>query len=132
PGCEEANGQQCDTLRSVEAGGKRANYTAENAQFHWGVTPPGRWALFEVKKDPGCMNDLAAAEPERAAAMGAAYDKWWDATYPVMVKRGGDAEIVWSKVQLDLINKKKAAKAAKAEQEKKADQQSQPNPTTKP
>ena len=60
--------------------------------------------------------------------MGAAYDKWWDATYPVMVKRGGDAEIVWSKVQTDLINKKKAAKAAKAaeaakaEQEKKADQ----------
>ncbi|MCX6965270.1 MAG: hypothetical protein NTW41_07965 [Verrucomicrobia bacterium] len=51
--------------------------------------------------------------------MGAAYDKWWDATYPVMVKRGGDAEIVWSKVQTDLINKKKAAKA---EQEKKADQ----------
>jgi len=45
-----------------------------------------------------------------------------------MVKRGGDAEIVWSKVQTDLINKKKAAKAAKAaeaakaEQEKKADQ----------
>ena len=42
-----------------------------------------------------------------------------------MVKRGGDAEIVWSKVQTDLINKKKAAKAAeaaKAEQEKKANQ----------
>jgi len=125
PNCEEANGQQCDTLRSVEAGSKSATYTAENAQYHWGVTPPGRWALFEVKKDPGCMNDLATAEPERVKAMGAAYDKWWDATYPVMVKRGGDAEIVWSKVQTDLINKKKAAKAAeaaKAEQEKKADQ----------
>jgi hypothetical protein len=45
-----------------------------------------------------------------------------------MVQRGGDAEIVWSRVQTDLINKKKAAKAAKAaeaakaEQEKKADQ----------
>jgi arylsulfatase A-like enzyme len=128
PNCEEANGQQCETLRSIEAGSKRANYTAENAQYHWGVTPPGRWALFEVKKDPGCMNDLAAAEPDRVATMGAAYDKWWDATYPVMVQRGGDAEIVWSRVQTDLINKKKAAKAAKAaeaakaEQEKKADQ----------
>jgi arylsulfatase A-like enzyme len=113
PNCEEANGQQCDTLRSVEAGSKSATYTAENAQYHWGVTPPGRWALFEVKKDPGCLNDLAAAEPERVAAMGASYDKWWDATYPVMVERGGDAEIVWSKVQLDLIAKKKAAKAEK-------------------
>jgi hypothetical protein len=74
------------------------------------------------------MNDLAAAEPERVATMGAAYDKWWDVTYPVMVQRGGDAEIVWSRVQTDLINKKKAAKAAKAaeaakaEQEEKADQ----------
>jgi hypothetical protein len=64
------------------------------------------------------MNDLATAEPKRAAAMGAAYDKWWDATYPVMVKRGGDAEIVWSKVQLDLIAKKKAAKAQKQNESK--------------
>ena len=118
PNCEEANGQQCETLRSVEQGSKRANYTKENAQFHWGVTPPGRWALFDVKKDPGCQNDLAAAEPQRAASMAAAYDAWWDKTYPVMVKRGGDAEIVWSKVQQDLINKKKAAKA---EKQKKAE-----------
>ncbi len=82
------------------------------------MTPPGRWALFDVKKDPGCQNDLAAAEPQRAASMAAAYDAWWDKTYPVMVKRGGDAEIVWSKVQQDLINKKKAAKA---EKQKKAE-----------
>lgn len=110
PNCEDSNGQQCETLRSVEQGSKNANYTKENAQFHWGVTPPGHWALFDVKKDPGCMNDLAAVEPERAAAMAGAYDAWWDKTYPVMVERGGDAEIVWSKVQLDLIAKKKAAK----------------------
>jgi arylsulfatase A-like enzyme len=113
PNCEEANGQQCETLRSVEEGNKNAPYTAENAQFHWGVTPRDHWALFEVKKDPGCLNDLATAEPERAAAMAAAYDAWWDKAYPVMVERGGDAEIVWTKVQLDLIAKKKAAKAAK-------------------
>jgi hypothetical protein len=35
-----------------------------------------------------------------------------------MVKRGGDAEIVWSKVQLDLIAKKKAAKAQKQNESK--------------
>ncbi|MGA0094011.1 MAG: sulfatase-like hydrolase/transferase [Chthoniobacterales bacterium] len=113
PDCEDANGQQCETLRSVEQGSKRANYTAADAQFHWGVTPRDHWALFDVKKDPGCLNDLAAAEPGRAAAMAEAYDAWWDQTYPVMVERGGDAEIVWSKVQLDLIAKKKAAKAEK-------------------
>ena len=82
------------------------------------MTPPGHWALFDVKKDPGCQNDLAAAEPERAATMAAAYDAWWDKTYPVMVERGGDAEIVWSKVQQDLIDKKKAAKAQKQKEAK--------------
>ena len=91
----------------------KKNNNAENAQFHWGVTPRDHWALFEVKKDPGCLNDLSTAEPERAEAMAAAYDAWWDKAYPVMVERGGDAEIVWTKVQLDLIAKKKAAKAAK-------------------
>jgi len=26
--------------------------------------------------------------------MAAAYDKWWDDLYPVMIKRGGDDELV--------------------------------------
>jgi hypothetical protein len=29
--------------------------------------------------------------------MTAAYDTWWDAVYPVMVERGGDAELVSAK-----------------------------------
>lgn len=73
----------------------------------------GCCVLFDVKKDPGCLNDLAAAESERAAFMAAVYDAWWDKTYPVMVERGGDTEIAWSKVQRDLIAKKKAAKSQK-------------------
>jgi hypothetical protein len=81
----------------VEKGSKSAQYTKENAQLHWGVTPPGHWALFDVKKDPGCQNDLAKSSPEQAKKMAAAYDAWWDETYPVMVERGGDREIVWSK-----------------------------------
>jgi hypothetical protein len=28
--------------------------------------------------------------------MAAAYGKWWDAVYPVMVERGGDREFVWN------------------------------------
>ena len=98
PKCTRENhGDQCNTLRSVEKGGKGANYTRENAQFHWSVTPKGKWALFDVQKDPGCQNDLADSEAKRAKDMAAAYEAWWDAVYPVMVERGGDAEIVWSK-----------------------------------
>jgi hypothetical protein len=29
--------------------------------------------------------------------MAAAYDAWWDEIYPVMVERGGDAELVVTK-----------------------------------
>jgi hypothetical protein len=29
--------------------------------------------------------------------MAKAYDKWWDAVYPVMIERGGDLEIQWNK-----------------------------------
>ena len=118
PHCSDQNGRQCDTLRSVEEGGKKAPFTAENAQFHWGVTPRDRWALFHVKKDPGCTNDLSTADPQRVNAMAAAYDTWWDKTYPTMVERGGDAEITWTQVQLDLIAKEKAAKALKQKQTK--------------
>jgi hypothetical protein len=49
-----------------------------------------------VKKDPGCQNDLAKSSSKRAKKMASAYDAWWDEIYPVMVKRGGDREIVWS------------------------------------
>ena len=94
PKCNnETQGYQCQTLRGVAAGGTGSNYTKENAQFHWGVTPKGKWALFDVKKDPGCQNDLADSEAPRVKEMTAAYDTWWDAVYPVMVERGGDAEL---------------------------------------
>ena len=98
PKCTTDNyGFQCATLRNVEKGQKEATYTEGNAPYHWGVTPPGHWALFDVKKDPGCQNDLAEVESGRATALAAAYDKWWDAILPVMVQRGGDREIVlWS------------------------------------
>jgi arylsulfatase A-like enzyme len=84
-------GDQCATLRAVENGQKSAQYTRANGPYHWGVTPPGEWALFNTGEDPGCRHDLAAAELGRVARMAAAYDKWWDDVYPVMVERGGDA-----------------------------------------
>jgi arylsulfatase A-like enzyme len=108
PECSPAVfGNQCNTLRMVEKGGVAANYTKKNAQFHWGVSPPGRWVLFDTKKDPACRNDLAADHPQRVQQMAAAYDRWWDDIYPVMVARGGEAELNVRK------NKKQQAKKAR-------------------
>jgi hypothetical protein len=42
--------------------------------------------------------------------MAAAYDTWWDDIYPVMVERGGDRVIVWSKY---FTNPKKTEKPKK-------------------
>lgn len=81
---------QCTTLRSVERGAVRATYTKENAQFHWGVTPRNRWALFDLKADPECRRDLAGDEPEAVAKLSKAYDQWWDDIYPEMIAAGGD------------------------------------------
>jgi len=84
------HGNQCHTLRNVEGGATSAIYTKENAQFHWGVSPEGRWVLFDVKKDPACQKDLAAEKRELASNLAAAYDRWWDDVYPDMMARGGD------------------------------------------
>jgi hypothetical protein len=46
--------------------------------------------LFDVKKDPACQKDVSAQLPELVSKLIAAYDKWWDTTYPVMIQRGGD------------------------------------------
>jgi arylsulfatase A-like enzyme len=86
-------GNQCATLRAIEKGQRSAIYTDKNAQLHWGVSPPDRWVLFDVKKDPACQKDLSTDQPDRVASMGKAYDAWWDDVYPVMIARGGDAEL---------------------------------------
>lgn len=89
PACKQF-ASQCTTLRAVRNGAIRSTYTKENAQFHWGVTPHDRWALFDLSNDIACQKDLAAAKPDMVATLGAAYDKWWDALFPTMIQRGGD------------------------------------------
>jgi arylsulfatase A-like enzyme len=94
PACNtEVFGMQCNTLRSIERGGKSANYTKKNGQFHWGVSPADQWVLFDTKKDPACENDLSAEHPELVKAMAASYDQWWDEMYPTMVERGGESQL---------------------------------------
>ena len=69
----------------------RAVYTQKNAQFHWGVSPALRWALFDTQSDPSCQQDLTTEKPELASTLTDAYDRWWEKVYPVMMKAGGDA-----------------------------------------
>jgi arylsulfatase A-like enzyme len=116
PKCTTDNyGYQCATLRNVIQGGEEATYTAKNAQFHWGVSAPDRWSLFNLKKDPACQKDLAESDSQRVQTLAAAYDKWWDSVYPVMIERGGDLELQWDKRLLA----KKAADSAESEKSKK-------------
>jgi arylsulfatase A-like enzyme len=89
PECEKY-GSQCTTLRQVQSGTKRATYTKENAAFHWGVTAPGRWSLFDLTADIKCAQDLSKTKPDITAKLAAAYDKWWDDLFPVMIQHGGD------------------------------------------
>ncbi len=81
---------QCTTLRSVEKGATRATYTKDNAQLHWGVTPHGHWALFNLKEDMTCQKDIASRHVELTSKLASAYDKWWDGVFPTMIKHGGD------------------------------------------
>jgi arylsulfatase A-like enzyme len=89
PACREFS-SQCTTLRSVAGGATRATYTRENAAFHWGVSPPERWSLFDLKRDPTCRNDLAPKNRDLVSKLATAYDRWWDSTYPDMIRKGGD------------------------------------------
>jgi hypothetical protein len=89
PTCENYV-SQCTTLRGVRKGSKTATYAAGTAQFHWGVSPPDRWVLFDSKADPECRSDRSAQKPELVKNLSAAYDKWWAKTYPEMIAAGGD------------------------------------------
>lgn len=89
PKCKKYS-SQCSTLRAVRNGLKTTTYTTGNAQFHWGVSPPGRWVLFDVRQDPGCRNDLSTGQPALAEKLALAYDAWWDGVFPQMIAAGGD------------------------------------------
>lgn len=81
---------QCQALRIIAKGGKNMTYANGTAQFHWGVSPKDRWALFDVKKDPGCRNDLYEKQPQLVSKLSSEYEKWWEDIFPTMISKGGD------------------------------------------
>eukprot|EP00752_Nemacystus_decipiens_P013666 g12119.t1 len=42
----------------------------------------GRKSLYDIQKDPGQQNDIAADHPEVVKQLQDAYDKWWDSLKP--------------------------------------------------
>ena len=111
--CEQYQ-SQCTTMRAVRNGLTTTTYAYGTAQEHWGVTAPGHWMLVDVKKDPGCKDDLSKLHPELVSELIAAYDTWWDDQYPVMIARGGDAgDPQESAKAAELAKKAKAAVAAR-------------------
>ncbi len=86
PNCTtKVRGNQCHTLKMVMKGAKAATYTKDQAQFHWGVTKPEGWALYNTKTDPACRNDLSEKMPALVKELSADYDKWWDDVRPYMI-----------------------------------------------
>lgn len=81
---------QCKALQIVENGGKNMTYAYGSAQYHWKVSPREKWVLFDVKKDPGCKNDLSQKNPQLISQLARAHDQWWNTTYPEMIAKGGD------------------------------------------
>ena len=81
---------QCQALRIIERGGVNQVYSRGTAQFHWGVSPKGKWVLYGVKKDPGCRKDLSEKNELLVNHLSEAYEHWWEDIYPQMIKKGGD------------------------------------------
>ena len=44
--------------------------------------------LYDISKDPGETNDVAAQHPEVVDQLRKSYDKWWASTLPLMVNEG--------------------------------------------
>lgn len=93
PACKEHSGP-CNILRAVEKGALKANYTKKNAQYHWGISKAEGWALYEVKQDPACEDDLSSEKPALVKELSAAYEKWWEDIFPEMIQAGGDSVIL--------------------------------------
>jgi len=55
-----------------------------NSQFSL-VRNENDWQLFDLKKDPGQTNDIAARQPDVVKPLSAAYDQWWTTILPDLV-----------------------------------------------
>ncbi len=71
--------------------GKYSQCSVRTTQWH--LVNEGRankksWQLFDIAKDPGEAQNVAAQHPEIVSKMDADYEKWWSATVSLMVNEG--------------------------------------------
>jgi len=77
-GHADCKGGMCtSTVPSRTAPGYTKNFA-----FHYALTPDSGWALYNVKNDPACEHDLAAAEPATVTRLRNAYREWWQSVLP--------------------------------------------------
>jgi arylsulfatase A-like enzyme len=58
---------------------------AVRSSTHSLVRQKDKWALFDMRGDPGQKNDIAAAHPEIVKTMSASFDQWWNEVRPALV-----------------------------------------------
>lgn len=81
PVCYVSGGRVCGSMHHVSQGLKEILFTKQ-AQFHWGMGPFGQWALYNLREDRHCLNNVAGEHPELTARLAEAYDQWWDSLFP--------------------------------------------------
>ena len=64
-------------------------HTAAVRTARYRMVNPGRkseaWELYDIAKDPGEKNDLAADKPEVIRDLRGRFDRWWDEVTPLLV-----------------------------------------------
>jgi arylsulfatase A-like enzyme len=70
----------------------QGHYLCISASDDFKATPSqtANWRLFDLSGDMACRKNLVPQEPELTRKLATAYDAWWNATYPDLVKWGGD------------------------------------------
>ncbi len=68
---------ECRIFRRTMTGASKIAYSSKKGQFHYAVTNPGEWSLYDVKKDPSQKENLEKKHPEIVEKLAAAYDRWW-------------------------------------------------------
>jgi arylsulfatase A-like enzyme len=76
--------QKCQMAKQVEKGTAKAGYSPAKAQFHFALTPKGKWSLFNLAEDPSQSHDMADQRPELVKKMAEQYDAWWKQVRPMM------------------------------------------------
>jgi len=79
--CNDPNCRgECKVINRVQNGGK-GYYSKINGDFHYAITPKGKWALYDLKTDISQKNNIALDNPKIVKRLELEYEKWWKEVY---------------------------------------------------